>query len=102
MDGHQANGAFVAAGPPGFTALALVNLGARAQEMFASLFFIAFIFRATNCHHLLSLKFASAWIDLTKRRRDNLRLECPISIDAIRARNIPVRSRRASVLVQAP
>ncbi|GJE96716.1 voltage-dependent anion channel-domain-containing protein [Phanerochaete sordida] len=26
MDGHQANGAFVACGPPGFTALALINL----------------------------------------------------------------------------
>ncbi|KAA1475536.1 hypothetical protein DENSPDRAFT_783604 [Dentipellis sp. KUC8613] len=33
MDGHQANGAFVACGPPGFTALALINLGARAQEI---------------------------------------------------------------------
>jgi hypothetical protein len=33
MDGHQANGAFVACGPPGFTALALLNLGARAKEM---------------------------------------------------------------------
>ena len=35
MDGHQANGAFVAAGPPGFTALALIKLGAKAQEMYA-------------------------------------------------------------------
>ena len=33
MDGHQANGAFVACGPPGFTALALINLGSRAREM---------------------------------------------------------------------
>jgi tellurite resistance protein TehA-like permease len=33
MDGHQANGAFVACGPPGFTALALLNLGARAKEI---------------------------------------------------------------------
>ncbi|KDQ63100.1 hypothetical protein JAAARDRAFT_168565 [Jaapia argillacea MUCL 33604] len=33
MDGHQANGAFVACGPPGFTALALINLGARAKEI---------------------------------------------------------------------
>ncbi|THH06529.1 hypothetical protein EW146_g9586 [Bondarzewia mesenterica] len=33
LDGHQANGAFVACGPPGFTALALINLGARAREM---------------------------------------------------------------------
>ncbi|KAG9098484.1 hypothetical protein FS749_003713 [Ceratobasidium sp. UAMH 11750] len=31
MDGHQANGAFVACGPPGFTALALINLGKRAR-----------------------------------------------------------------------
>ncbi|KAF9046834.1 hypothetical protein BDZ89DRAFT_61734 [Hymenopellis radicata] len=33
LEGHQANGAFVACGPPGFTALALINLGARAQEI---------------------------------------------------------------------
>jgi len=36
MQGHQANGAFVACGPPGFTALALINLGSQAREMFAS------------------------------------------------------------------
>lgn len=35
MEGHQANGAFVAAGPPGFTALALLKLGEHAQEIFA-------------------------------------------------------------------
>ncbi|CAE6426634.1 unnamed protein product [Rhizoctonia solani] len=34
MSGHQANGAFVACGPPGFTALALINLGASAREIF--------------------------------------------------------------------
>jgi len=33
LDGHQANGAFVACGPPGFTALALVRLGERAEEI---------------------------------------------------------------------
>ncbi|KAI0316182.1 voltage-dependent anion channel-domain-containing protein [Amylostereum chailletii] len=33
MDGHQANGAFVACGPPGFTALALINLGDRARQI---------------------------------------------------------------------
>ncbi|KAF9019958.1 hypothetical protein BDZ89DRAFT_283291 [Hymenopellis radicata] len=33
LDGHQANGAFVACGPPGFTALALIRLGERAQEI---------------------------------------------------------------------
>ena len=33
LDGHQANGAFVAVGPPGFTALALIKLGQKAQEM---------------------------------------------------------------------
>lgn len=33
MEGHQANGAFVACGPPGFTALALINLGAHARKM---------------------------------------------------------------------
>ncbi|KAK7677832.1 hypothetical protein QCA50_019144 [Cerrena zonata] len=33
LDGHQANGAFVACGPPGFTALALINLGRKAQEI---------------------------------------------------------------------
>ncbi|KAI0066516.1 hypothetical protein BV25DRAFT_1820496 [Artomyces pyxidatus] len=33
MDGHQANGAFVACGPPGFTAFALINLGQQAQKI---------------------------------------------------------------------
>jgi len=33
MDGHQANGAFVAVGPPGFTALALIKLGDHARKM---------------------------------------------------------------------
>ncbi|KAF8158445.1 voltage-dependent anion channel [Crassisporium funariophilum] len=31
LRGHQANGAFVACGPPGFTALALIKLGEQAQ-----------------------------------------------------------------------
>jgi hypothetical protein len=42
MDGHQANGAFVACGPPGFTALALLNLGARARQMYVFLLVITF------------------------------------------------------------
>ncbi|KAH9967578.1 voltage-dependent anion channel-domain-containing protein [Russula dissimulans] len=33
MEGHQANGAFVACGPPGFTALALINLGSNARKI---------------------------------------------------------------------
>ncbi|KAI0284771.1 voltage-dependent anion channel, partial [Russula brevipes] len=33
MEGHQANGAFVACGPPGFTALALINLGSHARKI---------------------------------------------------------------------
>ncbi|EKM52736.1 uncharacterized protein PHACADRAFT_126777 [Phanerochaete carnosa HHB-10118-sp] len=33
LEGHQANGAFVACGPPGFTALALINLGKQAQTI---------------------------------------------------------------------
>jgi hypothetical protein len=33
MDGHQANGAFVACGPPGFTALALIRLAEQAKKM---------------------------------------------------------------------
>ncbi|KAI0632605.1 voltage-dependent anion channel-domain-containing protein [Trametes polyzona] len=33
LDGHQANGAFVAVGPPGFTALALMKLGENAAEI---------------------------------------------------------------------
>jgi len=33
LDGHQANGAFVACGPPGFTALALVKLGKSARAI---------------------------------------------------------------------
>lgn len=36
MNGGQANGAFVACGPPGFTALALLNLGEQAQAMYVS------------------------------------------------------------------
>src|SRR3954465_12478317 len=35
MEGHQANGAFVACGPPGFTALVLINLGDKAKQMYA-------------------------------------------------------------------
>jgi tellurite resistance protein TehA-like permease len=33
LEGHQANGAFVACGPPGFTGLALINLGKNAQNI---------------------------------------------------------------------
>ncbi|KAF7768261.1 hypothetical protein Agabi119p4_7504 [Agaricus bisporus var. burnettii] len=33
LEGHQANGAFVAAGPPGFTALALIKLGQCSMEI---------------------------------------------------------------------
>lgn len=33
LHGHQANGAFIACGPPGFTALALIGLGRDAQVM---------------------------------------------------------------------
>ncbi|KAK7692818.1 hypothetical protein QCA50_004453 [Cerrena zonata] len=33
LEGHQANGAFVACGPPGFTALALINLAERGQPI---------------------------------------------------------------------
>ncbi|KAJ3848962.1 voltage-dependent anion channel [Lentinula lateritia] len=36
LDGHQANGAFVACGPPGFTALALLNLGDHARKILAA------------------------------------------------------------------
>ena len=34
LEGHQANGAFVACGPPGFTALALLCLGKHANKMY--------------------------------------------------------------------
>ena len=33
LEGHQANGAFVACGPPGFTALALIKLGEAARTI---------------------------------------------------------------------
>ncbi|KAI0038588.1 hypothetical protein FA95DRAFT_1613264 [Auriscalpium vulgare] len=33
MEGHQASGAFVACGPPGFTAYALIGLGGHAQKI---------------------------------------------------------------------
>ncbi|KAF9042661.1 hypothetical protein BDZ89DRAFT_272968 [Hymenopellis radicata] len=36
LDGHQANGAFVACGPPGFTALALIKLGKAAEAIFSA------------------------------------------------------------------
>ncbi|KAF9450552.1 hypothetical protein P691DRAFT_700995 [Macrolepiota fuliginosa MF-IS2] len=35
LRGHQANGAFIACGPPGFTALALIKLGRQAREILA-------------------------------------------------------------------
>lgn len=38
MEGHQANGAFVACGPPGFTALALITLGSHARKMLLVIF----------------------------------------------------------------
>lgn len=38
MEGHQANGVFVACGPPGFTALALIKLGSQARKMFLVIF----------------------------------------------------------------
>lgn len=38
MEGHQANGAFVACGPPGFTALALITLGSHARKMLLVMF----------------------------------------------------------------
>jgi len=34
LDGHQANGAFIAAGPPGFSALILFNMGKIASKLF--------------------------------------------------------------------
>lgn len=33
-EGHQANAAFIVCGPPGFTTLALVNLGKQARKMY--------------------------------------------------------------------
>ncbi|CAL1707974.1 unnamed protein product [Somion occarium] len=36
LEGHQANGAFVACGPPGFTALALINLAEQGQDILAA------------------------------------------------------------------
>jgi len=34
LEGHQANGAFVACGPPGFTALVLLKLGEQSKIMY--------------------------------------------------------------------
>ncbi|KAK0460049.1 voltage-dependent anion channel-domain-containing protein [Desarmillaria tabescens] len=36
LEGHQANGAFVACGPPGFTALALIKLAEHARDILPS------------------------------------------------------------------
>ena len=48
LTGHQANGAFVACGPPGFTALALLSLGEEAQTMYV--FEVSF---STSLHNLI-------------------------------------------------
>ncbi|KAJ3790213.1 voltage-dependent anion channel [Lentinula aff. detonsa] len=48
LEGHQANGAFVACGPPGFTALALLNLGDHARKILAA-------------HHLLTPAAGDIW-----------------------------------------
>ncbi|KAK1232179.1 hypothetical protein PQX77_004691 [Marasmius sp. AFHP31] len=48
LEGHQANGAFVACGPPGFTALALVNLGKHARELLST-------------HNLVSPQAGEVW-----------------------------------------
>jgi len=37
LEGHQANGAFVACGPPGFTALVLLKLGEQSKIMYVGL-----------------------------------------------------------------
>ncbi|PSR72182.1 hypothetical protein PHLCEN_2v11974, partial [Hermanssonia centrifuga] len=48
LDGHQANGAFVACGPPGFTALALISLGDAARKILKE-------------HHLVSESAGEIW-----------------------------------------
>jgi hypothetical protein len=61
MEGHQANGAFVACGPPGFTALALINLGSQARKMSLVLLSPFRTFRPavlTLCFSLLSISDA--------------------------------------------
>lgn len=47
MDGAQASGAFVACGPPGFTAIALINLADHAREMS--------VLRPPSCRSFLTL-----------------------------------------------
>ncbi|OBZ74581.1 Malic acid transport protein [Grifola frondosa] len=49
LDGHQANGAFVAVGPPGFTALALMRLGKNAAEIL-------------TLHGLVSAQAGEVWL----------------------------------------
>lgn len=48
MEGHQANGAFVACGPPGFTALALINLSGFSRSIL-------------QAHNLISPQAGEIW-----------------------------------------
>jgi hypothetical protein len=67
MEGHQANGAFVACGPPGFTAIALINLGARSREMYVLISVLAlteymtYVFHSLKYHGLASELAGEVW-----------------------------------------
>jgi len=67
MDGSQANSAFVTCGPPGFTALALINLGVHAQEMYVlipSINFLysdSFYFVSLDIHGLVTPRAGEVW-----------------------------------------
>ncbi|KAF8754083.1 Voltage-dependent anion channel [Rhizoctonia solani] len=75
MSGHQANGAFVACGPPGFTALALINLGASAREI-GEIFYAASVLSALLLFGLAVFFFAFGvlpyWFKLHKHLHEIL------------------------------
>ena len=66
LEGHQANGAFVACGPPGFTALALMELGQSARQMLVQALRYFFVSELQLCfslpeHKLISEVAGEVW-----------------------------------------
>lgn len=110
MEGHQANGAFVACGPPGFTALALINLGSQARKMSLVLPFSIRTFRPAVLTSLLSLLSTSDAVQqpsaarsrLSSRRRDLVLIQRAHRTPPLRPVRLLFRLWRATVLVQSP
>ena len=104
MEGHQANGAFVACGPPGFTALALINLGSQARKMSevtlslrpgcADAFFYIF--------SVILVQTSAAQSRLSSRWRDLVLLERAYGTSALWPFRLLFRIWHPAVLVQSP